>query len=61
VYLATDEVENLEMSVKKVNSRLEKYDTAMAGILQERYHPTRDDRLCPRCPHYFICPAGEDL
>jgi ATP-dependent DNA helicase UvrD/PcrA len=61
LYLATDEVEDVEMSAKKIGSRLEKYDAAMAGILQERFHPTRDDRLCPRCPHYFICPAGDGV
>ena len=61
LYLATDEVEDVEMSKRKIDSRLEKYDEAMAGIIQERFPPTRDDRLCPRCPHYFICPAGGDL
>ncbi len=61
LHLATDDVEDVEMSKRKIDSRLEKYDEAMAGILQERFHPTRDDRLCPRCPHYFICPAGGDL
>jgi len=58
LYLATDEVEDVEMSARKIDSRLEKYDAAMAGILQEQFHPTPDDRRCPRCPHYFICPAG---
>jgi CRISPR/Cas system-associated exonuclease Cas4 (RecB family) len=58
LYLATDEVEEVEMSARKMDSRLEKYNAAMAGILQERFHPTPNDRLCPRCPHYFICPAG---
>jgi hypothetical protein len=26
------------MSTRKIDSRLEKYDAAMAGILQERFH-----------------------
>lgn len=60
LYLSTDEVEEVEMSAKKINTRLEKYDAAMAGILQEQFLPAPEDRLCPRCPHYFICPAGED-
>ena len=61
LYLSNDETEKIEMSNKKVASRLEKYDAAIAGILQEQFQPEPDERRCPRCPHYFICPSAEDI
>ena len=32
----------------------------IVGILEEEYPPNPSDRVCPRCPHYFICPQAED-
>jgi hypothetical protein len=58
VDLSTDEVADVPLSAAAVESRLGRYDAAIAGILGARYAPQPDDRQCPRCPHYFICPAA---
>lgn len=60
VYLSTGEVESARMKPDTVDRRVKKYDDAMAGIRRERFAPKPDDRECPRCPHYFVCPAAED-
>lgn len=60
VYLSTGEVEDVKMKPDTAERRVKKYDDAMAGIRREQFAPRPDDRECPRCPHYFICPAAED-
>ena len=57
LYLTTDEVVPVEMSAKVIGNRLEKYDAAIAGIRAGEFSPKPNDRICPRCPQYFICPA----
>ena len=57
LYLTTDEVVPVEMTAKVIGNRLEKYDAAMAGIRAGEFPPKPNDRICPRCPQYFICPA----
>lgn len=61
VYLSTGEVEDARMKPDTAERRVKKYDDAMAGIRREEFAPKPDDRECPRCPHYFICPAAEDV
>lgn len=60
VYLSTGEVEDARMKPDTAERRVKKYDDSMAGIRREQFAPKPDDRECPRCPHYFICPAAED-
>lgn len=60
VHLSTGEVENVKIQAGPVETRLRKYDRAMAGIRREEFAPDPDDRKCPRCPHYYICPVAED-
>lgn len=57
LYLTTDEAVPVEMSAKVVASRLKKYDEAIAGIRAGEFAAKPSDRMCPRCPQYFICPA----
>lgn len=57
LYLTTDEVVPVDMSAKVIANRLEKYDAAMAGIGAGEFPAKQNDRICPRCPQYFICPA----
>ena len=57
LYLTTDEAVPVEMSAKVISSRLKKYDEAIAGIRAGEFAATPNDRMCPRCPQYFICPA----
>ncbi|MGI8551584.1 MAG: PD-(D/E)XK nuclease family protein, partial [Dehalococcoidia bacterium] len=60
VFLSHDVVEEVHFSVKQLQTRLAKYDEAMAGILTAQFPARPNDRECPRCPHYFICPLAED-
>ena len=60
VFLSHDAALEVRLSERQVQSRLAKYDEALAGILTAQFPPQRNDRECPRCPHYFICPLAED-
>jgi len=59
-YLSTDHVEPVNLSQRTIDTRLGHYDAAIVGILREQFPPQPSDRVCPRCPHYFICPVAED-
>ncbi|GDX40099.1 DNA helicase [Armatimonadota bacterium] len=37
--------------------RIEKYDDALQELRTGNYTPNPDDRVCPRCPFYFVCPS----
>lgn len=56
-FLTADESRPIDMSDRVIANRLEKYEAAMAGINAGYFPPKPDDRMCPRCPQYFICPA----
>ena len=60
-YLSADQVEPIDLRPGTVNTRLNHYNDAIGGILRRDFSPQPNDRNCPRCPHYFICPAGEDV
>ena len=57
-YLTTDQVEPIDLKPKTIETRLNHYNEAIGGILRKDFSPRPDDRICPRCPHYFICPIG---
>ena len=59
--LSTGERKPVDLKPGPVETRLKKYDVAITGILREDFPPEpRDERQCPRCPHYFICPIAEN-
>ena len=58
LYLSSDDVVDIILSDKQVEAGLAKYDKAIAGILGGRFQAEPSERRCPRCPHYFICPAA---
>jgi DNA helicase-2/ATP-dependent DNA helicase PcrA len=60
VSLSTDAVEAVSLREQTIVSRLARYDEAILGILAGRFPPQPNERECPRCPHYFICPLAED-
>lgn len=60
LYLSTGQVEDARLKAKSVQTRLNKYDDAIAGIQRGEFPAKPDDHVCPRCPHYFVCPAAED-
>ena len=57
LFLTTDETKPVPMTDRVINNRLEKYDQAIAGICGGHFPPKTNDRICPRCPQYFICPV----
>ena len=59
-YLSADQVDPIDLKPGPINTRLNHYNEAIRGILNQDFSPRPSDRICPRCPHYFICPAGED-
>lgn len=58
VFLSTNDVQPSQMTKKKVETRLAKYDAAMHGIISQDFPANPSDRECPKCPFYFICPAA---
>ena len=59
-YLSADQVDPIDLRPGPINTRLSHYNEAIRGILNQDFSPQPSDRICPRCPHYFICPVGED-
>lgn len=57
LWLATGDIEVVSMSNQKIKTRLNRYQTAIAGIVKSDFAQNPDDFLCPRCPYYFICPS----
>ncbi len=57
LFLTTDEAKPVQMTDTVIGNRLAKYDKAIAAIRAGRFPPKPNDRTCPRCPQYFICPA----
>ena len=57
LYLTTDEARPVSMTSNVISRRLAKYDAAIAGIGAGLFPAKPNDRTCPRCPQYFICPA----
>lgn len=60
LFLTTDEAVEVPMSERMIRNRLEKYDAAIAGIRAGDFPALPNDRMCPRCPQYFICPGLPD-
>jgi hypothetical protein len=60
LYLATGELREVKLTERTLRTRLDHYEAAIEGILGREFPPNPSDRRCPRCPHYFICPAGDD-
>ncbi len=58
--LADGSVHEVSLSAREVQSRVSHYDKAMTGIQRGQFAPAPNERECPRCRHYFICPLAED-
>lgn len=58
LYLSTNEVVANPLTEKQMKAGLQKYDEALTDILRGDFSPKPTDWVCPRCPHYFICPAA---
>jgi superfamily I DNA/RNA helicase len=61
VSLSTGEVRPVSFKTSMEDTRVRKYGDAVERILRGEFSPDpADERMCPRCPHYFICPCGGD-
>ena len=57
LFLTTGERRPVPMTKGMIDNRLAKYDRAISGISEGRFPPKPNDRICPGCPQYFICPV----
>jgi DNA helicase-2/ATP-dependent DNA helicase PcrA len=60
LYLSTDEIIELNLSQRTINTRLKHYDDAISGIIAGEFPPEVSDHQCPRCAHFFTCPKAEE-
>ncbi|HST52692.1 MAG TPA: hypothetical protein VLJ61_11830 [Pyrinomonadaceae bacterium] len=60
LYLSIDEVVEVNLSRRTIETRLRHYDDAIAGILAGEFPPEVSEHQCPRCAHFFTCPKAED-
>ena len=57
----TDEVaEPVSITAKKLQHRKEKSDAMLQAITAGEFPVEPDPVRCPRCPHFFICPASTE-
>lgn len=59
-YLSTGEFEEINLRGTTRDSRVNKFNQAISGIMGGLFPPSPQERECPRCSHYFICPAPKD-
>ena len=60
LYLSTDEIVEVILSQRTIDTRLKHYDDAISGILAGEFPPEVSDHQCPRCAHFFTCPKAEE-
>jgi hypothetical protein len=61
LFLLTGEEWPVDSKPEQVSKGVQKYQDAVDGILAGEFRPKLNERTCPKCPHYFICPGkGED-
>ncbi|MBD0325061.1 MAG: UvrD-helicase domain-containing protein, partial [Pyrinomonadaceae bacterium] len=60
LYLSTDEIIELNLSQRTINTRLKHYDGAISGILAGEFPPEVSEHQCPQCAHFFTCPKAEE-
>ena len=59
--LSSGVTEPVLLSSKVVKTRLDRYDEAIRGITEKRFDPQPSDRICPRCPFYFVCTSNDHI
>jgi hypothetical protein len=57
LHLTDETTEAVPISPAKLSNRQKKSDTLLAGIAAGAFAPEVDAVTCPRCPHFFVCPA----
>jgi DNA helicase II / ATP-dependent DNA helicase PcrA len=57
LHLTDETMEAVTISTKKLDNRREETDEMLAEMRAGEFPPKTDAVICPRCPHFFICPA----
>ncbi|BCT69159.1 UvrD-helicase domain-containing protein [Nitrosospira sp. NRS527] len=55
IYLSDQTVQPISLTAKKLQTRQDKLGGFLANIRLGRFPADRSDRVCPRCPAFFIC------
>jgi len=58
LHLTDGVMEFVEISDEKFGNRRDKTQTMLSGISAGKFPPEINSVTCPRCPHFFICPAA---
>lgn len=58
IHLTDGTRENAEVTAAKIANRRKETDEMLSSISAGFYPPEIDAFTCPRCPHFFICPAA---
>ena len=57
LHLTDETAERVTITPTKLRNRRSKTDRMLGQIAAGRFPPKPDGVICPRCPHFFICPA----
>jgi DNA helicase II / ATP-dependent DNA helicase PcrA len=58
LHLTDETMEAVQITAKKLGNRQDETDTMLAGIKTGTFPTKINPVTCPRCPHFFICPAA---
>ncbi|MCF2523216.1 ATP-dependent helicase [Bradyrhizobium sp. G127] len=58
LHLTDETMEAVSITATKLNNRRDETDEMLGGINAGAFPPKIDPVTCPRCPHFFICPAA---
>lgn len=59
VYMSNGAVKDVPVTAGARKAAAERYDEAIRGILRGEFEAKPEERHCPHCPCFFICPASE--
>lgn len=57
VHLTDKLTETADISERKIRNRRNRINDLLAGIASGQFPPKVSKDTCPRCPHFFVCPA----
>ena len=58
LHLTDETLEAVVITTKKLSNRREETDHMLSKVAAGAFPPEVDSVTCPRCPHFFICPAS---
>lgn len=58
-YPSAAEAVELSITDRVIKNRLEKCERAITDIVIGQFPPKADEKSCPHCAYFFICPSGD--